>query len=331
MREVRRDPLTGRWVLLSTDRVPATLLPGEVPGGDVAPADCPFCPGNEAHTERTLAAVERDGRWVARAFPNRRPALVIEEELRHRGEGPYDRVSGTGAHEVIVECPEHAVPLWELPPAQIAAAMRLARERLLDLQRDTRFRSLWWFRNHGRSAGASVHHPHAQIVAMPVVPSALAAMASRSRRWRRDRGRDLLQDIVDHDREDGSRVVWEGDRVVAVCPWAPMSPFEVWLIPSSPGATFAQADDRLIDELAAGMRAVLGQLARVLGREQNGRSVTPATNAMLYNAPAGVPSPGFRWHLRIQPRLVAQGALEQATGDAVHWVFPEEAAAALRG
>lgn len=319
MREVRRDPLTGRWAILSSRRVPPELLSSPSPRGSAT--DCPFCPGHEHVTEATIQAVERDGRWLARAFANRRPALVIEEELRGRGFGPFDRVSGTGAHEVIVESPLHDVPLTEQPAAQMAAALGLARGRLADLQRDDRFQSFWWFRNHGAWAGASVDHPHAQILALPVVPPVLGRIVRRSRRWLKSRGRELLQDVVDHEREDGRRLVWEGERVVALCSWAPSVPFEVWLVPTQPSPRFAQTDDRLLEELAVAMRFVLRQLARALG--------DPAYNAVLYTAPRGAVQ-GFRWHVRILPRLTVPAAFELGTGEAMHWVFPEEAAAALR-
>lgn len=321
MREVRRDPLTGRWVVLSTERVPVELLPGPTPRQK--PERCPFCPGHEHATEPEIARVARDGQWVARAFPNRRPALVIEEELHHRGAGPYDRITGTGAHEVLVESREHDTPLWQQRPRQLTDALELARVRLADLRKDPRFRSLWWFRNHGAPAGASIDHPHAQILATPHVPSILERMVRRSRRFHRDRGRELLQDVLDHERESGRRLVWEGSRVVAFCAWAPMSPFEVWFVPSESASTFSEADERLVEELAVGMRFVLRQQARVLA--------DPAYNAWLYDAPQGMPAPGFRWHMRLAPKLVRGAGFEAATGDAVHWVFPEEAAAALRG
>jgi len=321
MREIRRDPLSGRWVTLSTERVPAELLPPPSPRQPAA--ECPFCPGHEQATEPEIARIGRDGRWVARAFPNRRPALVIEEELHHRGAGPYDRITGTGAHEVIVECRDHDVPLWDQPATQLRDALELARCRLDDLRKDPRFRSIWWFRNHGAPAGASVDHPHAQILATPHVPSVLERMVRRSRRFQRERGRELLQDVLDYERESGRRLVWEGERIVAFCAWAPMSPFEVWFVPAAPSASFVGSDDRLVEELAVGMRFVLRQMARVLRG--------PAHNAWLYDAPQGVPAPGFRWHMRLAPKIVRGAGYEVASGDAVHWVFPEEAAAALRG
>lgn len=320
-REVRRDPLTGQWVVLSSDRLPAALLPPHAPRQDAG--TCPFCPGHEAATPPTIRQIERDGRWVARAFPNRRPALVIEEELRSHGHGPYDRVSGTGAHEVIVESPDHDTPLQDQPVAQLTDALLLARWRLADLQKDPRFAMIWWFRNHGAAAGASLDHPHAQLLATPMVSSRVREIGRRSRRHLRDRGRELLQDVVDHERDHGRRIVWEGERVIALCPFAPVTPFEVLLVPTQPGPSFASADDRLVEDLAAAMRTVLRAYARVLDG--------PAHHAWMVNAPMGRPAPGFRWHLRMRPKLVVAGGFEAATGEGMHWVWPEEAASALRG
>lgn len=317
-REVRRDPLTGDEVVLASERV-IERRPVIAPEAD---AECPFCPGHEAHTRPTIHAIEREGRWVARAFANRMPALVVEEQLEDRSHGPFQAVSGVGAHEVLVEAPEHR-PLHDLPVARAADALALAVSRLRDLRRDTRLVTLQWFRNHGAGAGASQSHPHAQIVGLPLVPRRWIALARRSEDHRERTGRSLLSDVLEAEHRDGRRILFRDGPITAFCPFAPRHPFEVWLVPDDPGPGLADATDAELDALARAMRRV----ARAL---RDGVGDLPTTTVAL-GAPEGPVRPAVGWHVRIAPRLTIAAGLEEATGVAVHSVFPEEAARILRG
>ncbi len=321
MREIRRDPTTGEEVVIATDRVarPRHLEPGRVL--DEGVDSCPFCPGHEAHTPPTIAAIERDGAWTARAFPNKYPALRIEGALERRASGPYGRVSGVGAHEVIVESRDHHALIWR-SPATVVDALRLARDRMRDLSRDGRFRQLAWFRNVGPEAGASLGHPHAQILALPDVLPLHRRLADRFAQHWKEHDRELMQDLLDHDLADGSRIVWEHPRLVAMCPWAPRLPFEVWLVPAAPMPSFLDADDALLAVLAEGMCRVLAAQARVLA--------DPPYNAVLYTCPQEGAHPGFRWHVRLLPRLSALAGFELGSGATMHGSPPEDAAALLR-
>jgi UDPglucose--hexose-1-phosphate uridylyltransferase len=310
--------LTGEEVVIATERVverrPALIA-------DTAPADCPFCPGHEADTTATIDTVNRGGTWVARAFPNRRPVLVVEEPLRASADGPFERVSGVGAHEVLVECPEHA-PLHHLPLSRTADALELARRRLTDLRGDRRLRLLQWFRNHGVGAGASLHHPHAQIVGLPVVPRRAAELAHRAREHHARTGRSLLRDVLQAEERDGRRILWREGPITALCPFAPRHPFEVWLVPADPGPGLADARDDELAGLAAGLVRVARAWAAALGEV--------AYTAVALGAPEGQDPSGLGWHVRLAPRLVVAAGLEEATGLTVHAVPPEEAARVLR-
>jgi UDPglucose--hexose-1-phosphate uridylyltransferase len=318
-REVRRDPTTGAWVVLSSERV-ARPLPARRDEPVTAPQDCPFCPGHEGATPPTIARLPAAGAWVARAFANKYPGLRVEEAAGADGWGPHGRVRGVGAHEVIVECREHARSLHDLPVERTEAALLLARDRMADLWQDRRIAALHWFRNRGASAGASQSHPHAQIVGMPVVAELLATVCDHLAEHHARTGRELLGDLVDHERREGTRLVRDGD-VVALCPWAPASPFEVWLIPAAPSPRFSEASDALVIALARALHETTRRIARELG--------DPAYNAVLFEAPRHA-SAGFRWHVRVRPRVTALAGFELATGGAMHHAFPEEAARVLR-
>ncbi|MBN2797842.1 MAG: hypothetical protein JXX28_01730 [Deltaproteobacteria bacterium] len=306
MRELRRDPTTGDWVAL----VPGRPLPRRERGVPLGAEGCPFCPGAEEHTGAEISRRQGAGSWSVRVIPEQSPALRPEVQAGRRGFGPYDQVAGVGAHEVIVESPEHR-PLWDQPLTQSIAALEVAQARLRDLARDGRFAHITWT----RSAGGCCEHPRARVVAMPVVPRALSEAQARAAEWLARTGRELFQDLVDYEREDGRRVLLEEDGIIALCPWSSRVPFEVWVLPAEPGASFAGASQRLVGAAARVLRWVEGRLAQ----ELDGVSV----QVQLWTEP--LRSPGGRWHFRVLP------ALEQAEGGiSLNPVPPEEAARVLR-
>ena len=176
MPELRKDPVLGRWIIISKERRkrPTDFIIEEpkVLGGF-----CPLCPGNEQSTPPEIIAFRNnaysfsnDSGWQVRVVPNKYPALVIEGDLGKEGEGLYDRMNGIGAHEVIVECPGHDELFSELPVEHMTLVFRTYRDRLKDLERDLRFRYVMIFKNFGRAAGASLEHSHSQLIALPVLP-----------------------------------------------------------------------------------------------------------------------------------------------------------------
>lgn len=318
MREIRRDPTTGGWTIVCPERVTRPLhlvLPRQDP---VPPERCPFCQGNEHATERPLLEVPQ-GAWKVRVFPNKFPALRVEGALERRPEGIYDRTSGIGANEVIVESPHHDAALHE-QPEQMRLVLRVARERLTDLRRDSRMAALSWYRNHGVLAGASQPHPHSQVLASAEVPGQLVEMARRAREHQAARGRALLDDIVAQELADGGRIVRVGSEIAAFCPYAPRVPFEVWLAPLRGGARFVDATDEQLDDLGDALCDVVSAHATALD--------DPSYNVFLYTAPVGMEE-GFRWHLRVFPRLRVPAAWELGTGSGVVVTPPEQAARVL--
>src|SRR5437870_4624421 len=174
MPSLRRDPITGRWTILAPERAerPQAILrmPPQPESGP-----CPFCPEHEAMTPPELLVHREGGRpngpgWTLRVLPNKFPALRVETQMSRRGVGPYDQAAGVGAHEVVIETPEHGKSMAELPVAQIATVLSACQARMVDLSRDERLRYLLLFKNAGTAAGATVHHSHSQLIALPLVP-----------------------------------------------------------------------------------------------------------------------------------------------------------------
>src|SRR3989304_9465471 len=173
--ELRKAPITGRWVIIATDRAkrPSDFV-REAP--KQASGFCPFCYGNEAKTPPEILVYRSDGAGpksaggTVRVVPNKFPALGIEGDLGRKGEGLFDKMNGIGAHEVIIETPEHNATLGTLPEKRVEDVGWAFRDRVLDLNKHPRFRYVLIFKNHGEAAGASLEHPHTHLIALPIVP-----------------------------------------------------------------------------------------------------------------------------------------------------------------
>ena len=329
MPELRKDPIVGRWVIVATERV---RRPSDFGRREPPPLRtfCPLCPGHEDETPPEVLAY-RDGPdarpdgpgWRVRVVPNKFPALRVEGELERRGHGVYDLMNGVGAHELIVESPEHRLGLADLAPAAVVDVLRAYRARILDLRGDGRFRSVLVFKNHGAEAGATLAHPHSQLIATPVVPVAVADELHGARAYHDYRERCLFCDIAQQETAERLRIVAENERMVAFAPFASRFPFELWVLPRRHRAAFELVDDAELAAFADGLVAVLRRLRDALD--------DPPYNLVLHSAPFGAEeSPSYHWHLEILPKLVGLAGFELGSGFHINSVPPEDAARTLR-
>lgn len=324
VREIRCDPLTGEHVILTEARARFLnyhRIPDRRAGAD--PKDCPFCPDNVDATRPTIQAIEVDGEWVARAFANKAPVVMLEEGLDAFNDGVLWAQGGFGAHEVIVESREHP-PLHEQSAERSRTALELAVLRLRDLQNDPRLQTLHWFRNHGPASGGSQRHPHAQILGLPYVPERWQRYAGRSRHHFEQSGRPLLQSMMEDEHRDGRRILATDGPITALCPFASSHPLEVWFVPEAPKARLSDATPEEIEGLARLTRSLVRALERAVGGPVS-------YNLTTLGAAEAVDSRGVGWHMRLIPRLTRHGGIERGTATFVNGVFPEEAATVLRG
>lgn len=319
MRELRRDPLFHRWVLVTDEQPPADRAAPD------PTAPCPLCPGREALAPHELYAERRgdDGRWRVRVVPNRAPLLAVEGLLQGRGFGPYDWHSAIGAHEVVIESPRHDVDLDDLALDEIESVLVAWRERIVDLKRDSRFQYLHAFRTRGALAGARLHHPHSQILALPFVPPLVTIENEQAERHYTHHGRCLLCDLVANELNERRRIVVEQRDFVAFCPYASKAGFEVWIVPRHHRPTFEHTPHGEIVQLAALLGDVIGRLRRAT---ENASYI-----AALHNSPTQrADRPHLHYSLRLQP-VLSHTATALATLDMpVNPVPPEIAAAHLR-
>jgi UDPglucose--hexose-1-phosphate uridylyltransferase len=328
MPELRKDPVVGRWVIISTERA---RRPSDFAGQPVTPAGgpCVFCEGHEAGTPPEILAGRPGGAapngpgWTWRVVPNRFPALRIEGELEPAGDGVFDRMNGVGAHEVVIETPEHGASFATLSTDALADVLRAYRERLADLKKDPRFQYVLIFKNHGESAGASLEHPHSQLIATPIIPVMVAEELAGAARYWELKERCVWCDVLRQEARSGRRVVLEVDGFVALAPFAPRFPFETWVLPARHRAAFEESDPAELRALAALLGEFFRRMGRVLG--------DPPFNFMLHTAPLRAPElPSFHWHLEIIPKLTRVAGFEWGSGFFINPMPPEDAAEALR-
>jgi UDPglucose--hexose-1-phosphate uridylyltransferase len=331
--ELRRDPIVGRWVIISTER---SRRPSDFASMSVRPTSagpCAFCSGQETRTPDEILAVRAPGSapngpgWTIRVVPNKFPALRIEGDLEPSGEGLYDRMNGVGAHEVIVESPEHAASLATLPEAHMAAVLGAWRDRMVDLQKDSRFEYVSVFKNHGELAGASLEHPHSQLIATPIVPTTVEQELEGALRHFRIKKRCIWCDILRQEMQGKvrglGRLVLGEEGFVALSPYAPRFPFETWILPEGHRSSYEELDGPELLSLAR----VLGKLLQRIGRVLD----DPPWNLTLHSAPLKTPTlDHFHWHLEITPRLTRMAGFEWGTGFFINPTPPEEAARYLR-
>ena len=329
MSELRKDPVTGRWVIISTERRkrPSDFrLESVEPGPAVS---CPFDEGHEHMTPRELLAMGRNGGppdspgWTLRVIPNQFPVLHVEGILDRQAEGLFDKMNGIVAHEVIIESPRHEDTLATLPEEAVEQVLWAFRERIHDLKQDRRFRYIIVFKNHGAAAGASLDHSCSQLIALPIVPREVRDEVDGARAHFQAKERCVFCDILRQEIADGTRVIAENADMVAVAPYAPRFPFETWILPRRHQSTFEDAPRH---EYAA--------LARLLGdilRRMNKALKTPPFNLLIHSSPVAEPAGDYyHWHVEIIPKLTKVAGFEWATGFYLNPTSPEEAAEVLR-
>jgi UDPglucose--hexose-1-phosphate uridylyltransferase len=320
--QLRLNPLTGRWVTVATGRA---SRPGDLAGDHQLPSDpgpdaCPFCPGHEEELPPALETYGTDGRWLLRVVPNRFPAFEGTGAMEVEHLGPlFAKAPATGIHEVLVLSPEHTSSWADLDDRQVGLAMSALRDRLEDHAASSGVRYSQAIVNHGRAAGASLRHPHGQLLGIPFVPGELLEEVAGFRRFQ---GACLLCATVEAERAAGHRTVIDGERAVVVAPWWSGSPFELLVIPTeheghlhhgSPGSLVAVG--RAVRDALARLRTLLGDVSY---------------HIVFHTLPHRAGDP-FHWHAHITPRLHSTGGFEQGTGVPINVVAPEHAAAVLSG
>ena len=321
--ELRKDPITQAWVIQSD---------GDSPWHGFAA--CPLCPGQEALSPQTIYSDwNGNGSWQVRVTPHVPPLYRIEADSKRRAEGIYDRMCAVGAHEVVVESPDHDTSLSRLSDKDVAHVVRAYVSRITDLKKDGRFRYVTVFRNQGTLAGQDLEHPHSQIAAIPFLPRRVAYELRTYQHYFKIKDRCILCDISTQEVADQVRTVaWDG-QFVAFCPFASREPYETWILPLGHHSSFEEDLDTWDRQLhfASFLKSILQRL----------EAVTPAYHLVLHTTPnvsASFDRQGlwktladdFHWHFEVLPasqRKSRSYSVEEAYYNSLR---PELAAEELR-
>jgi UDPglucose--hexose-1-phosphate uridylyltransferase len=325
--ETRVDPETGDWRLVAPMR---SARPDD--SGGATPRTCPFCPGNEHLTPPERMRVSGgSGGWRIRVVPNKYAVVSADgAPVPPLGGGapraPFaataEHFPATGEHEVVIESPDHDWDLREADADQAVAVLLAVRQRcrVLGASRP----AVIAFRNYGRAAGASLRHPHSQVVALDRVPPGLQARWRRARRHHETTGGRLMDAIASAERAAGDRVIADGDGLLVYQPHAAAVPHHTTLLPADGAATLGAASDGAVAAVARRLPALLSALAALLD--------DPAYNLVVHAGPADEAGAGdwYQWHVSVYPRVGTIGGLELGTGLMVNATAPERTAPLLR-
>ncbi len=326
MPEFRKDPLTGRCIIVSTERAKRPQ-----PLTDNSPSNsepCPFCPGNENQTPPEVLAYREPQTkpnapgWNVRVVPNKYPAVTTGQPWPGRS-GLYKSSDAPGVHEVIIEAADHLLSIASLDEAQLATVLRAYRDRILKLKEDPRWRCILIYKNQGAPAGATLEHCHSQLIALPMIPKQVAEEISAARAYFDSTGCCLYCDTVQQELSDRKRWVAESDRFIVLCPYASRFPYETWILPKFHSPYFESLGSDEWTKLARCLKETFIRLNRRLGN--------PSLNYILHSTPPdGTAADYFDWHLEILPKLIQVAGFEWGSGSFINPVAPEDAARLLR-
>lgn len=329
MPELRRDPIVGRWVVIDNNHLKG---PQDFPKEDNTPtraAVCPFCPGREWQTPpetdaiRPLPGKADTSGWLVRTVPNKFPALSSDIAIDKEALGIYDLMSGSGAHEVVIEHPDHAKSLADLSQEETTAVLSQYQGRYAQLAKNKNFKYVLIFKNFGASAGASLEHPHSQVIALPMVPKSVLGEIKGAEHYHQAQGRCVFCDMIEQEYHDQGRIVAENNAFIAFCPFASRYAFETWIIPKAHSADFVSTTGGDLSQLAALLHDVLNRLKKALNN--------PSYNYYLHTAPINYPSAScYHWHIEIIPKLTRSVGFEWGTGLHIVPTVPQDAARFLR-
>ena len=329
MSELRRDPIGGRWVIVDTDH-PNKPQDYEYEPIVLKGGACPFCYGNESMTPPEIEVI-RDTHtapntpgWQTRVVANKFPALHVEGDLDRKGIGMYDMSNGIGAHELLIESPYHHKDICDLTLQEIENFLSMYIRRSLDLARDSRFKYIMIFKNYGAAAGASLEHPHTQLIALPMVPKNVAEEIRGAQNYFEFRERCIFCDIIRQEIQEKERTILENKHFLSFCPFVSRFPFEIWIIPKKHNGNFSQMPQEEIPSLAAILKETIAKLKKVY--------VNVSYNFIIHSSPINGDgeSEGYHWHIEFMPKLTRVAGFEWGSGFYLVATPPELAANYLK-
>lgn len=326
MNQYRYNPLSDRWIILADSRKKRPHRFTPAPPAEPFVQDCPFCPSHEKMTPPETFALRPDASapdtpgWQVRVVPNKYPALTPDADPPTAGRHTQP---GLGVHEVIIESPQHDHSFADHSPAHAAQLLGVLRDRYRTHAQNSHLRLICIFNNHGRHSGASLPHPHFQLIAPAVLPISHAHRLTHYQNYYSQHNRSIFDAVLEEELTAGDRIIATNEHFVAFCPYGSRCPFEAYIVPRQNDPDFAAASDDVLASLAQLLQPALARLKEGLG--------DPDYNLALHTAPLNEDcTDTFRWFLEIYPRLATRGGFEIGTHMYINTTAPETAAAFYR-
>lgn len=322
--ELRMDLVSNDWVVIATGRArrPETFAKGERIKEDVLPKDCPFCQEEVILKKAVDRKDKADGSWFVVSMPNDFPAFSKGDGLHKREEGPNKIMDGIGYHEVVITA-DHKRQIAQFTKDELKLVVDLYQNRYFDLSNREFIRYVSLFHNHGREAGASIAHPHSQIIAIPVLDPDLRGSLDGAERFYQENGKCVYCAMIEWDIKDARRVIYQNDKFIVLCPFAPQVSFEVRVYPKEHRPYFDKMTEEEKEYFADALQAALSKIYKGLK--------DPAYNFYVHTAPQNSGDYShYHWHLNILPKTSTWAGFELAVGMEISTIEPEKAAEFLK-
>ncbi|MDK2820741.1 MAG: UDPglucose--hexose-phosphate uridylyltransferase [Clostridia bacterium] len=324
MPELRQDPVSKNWIIIATERAKRPSSFKSIQEGKNSSSNCPFCPGHETETpSEVLCFRDKDTKpntpgWQVRVVPNKYAALSPEAEVSTNKDNFFHSMNGMGVHEVIIEGPEHDKFFSELKHEHATLILKAWQQRHRQLQQNKNLKYIQIFKNHGKAAGASLEHPHSQLIATPLIPTSTQMEIERLKSYHDENNSCLICDLLIKELEAGFRIITINKDFIAFCPFASRFPMETWIVPQQHQASFNECKEEQLEMLAATLQDILGRLRQIAD--------DPPFNLVLYTAPLQQKEQLYHWHFKLLPRLSIVAGFELGTGIHINPTPPEIAA-----
>lgn len=322
MSEFRYNKLVQHWILFAPNRAkrPTNFNKNNILTQDIK--NCPFEFGNESQTPNELARIGDEANWRCRIVPNLYNALSIDTQPKSYKKGCFENKSGFGAHEVIIETPDHTKQMFDFSIDEYFDYFTIIKIRLNDLRKDIRIKYFSVFKNYGENGGASIEHSHSQLIATPFIPKTIEKSLEYYAQYKKDTQRDFFDDLISDERNFTKGILFENNIFVAYCPYASRYPFEINIVSKKELHSLLDFNDIDTYSLSEVMKFCFSKLESALGK--------PDFNMLIKNGDIQSKNNSNRFHIEILPRLYKTAGFELDTDIMLNTFLPETAAEILK-